>query len=258
MFSKIKSVMTNKSDDIFIGIINEDGVGKSFFDDEYTMTFSFIAFVKNDGTIQEKEAVIFKTIPSLNYEIEGLEPLSIVKISGTDLKTPNQYRINLISIIKTNCEHQGLDEIVARRTNPVRLDIPNFGIFTLDKLSKIFETELEWDNSTILLSFSSEIEKDEIIPNAKRMIENAVYWNQKFKDRIAEELLSLKNETWIEENESPITARELNERIKLISITFYSQDEFEANFSDDNIFYGHIINLSGNLNGTLGNPTLYG
>ena len=67
MLSKIKSLFQSKSGDTFIGLIDEDGVGKGSSKDQCTMTFSFCAYINNDGILLENEAVIHKEIPNFDY-----------------------------------------------------------------------------------------------------------------------------------------------------------------------------------------------
>ncbi len=257
MISKFKALLKKKND-TFIGIIDEDGVGLSQFEDECSMTFSFIAYIKNNGEVQEKEAVVHKIIPSLEYNVEDLEPLSIVKLTGIEEDLEFQKRIHLESIIKTDVSNDLLNEVLKKRTTEISIEIFDIGVFIKDRISNNFESQVSWNGKNISLSFSEDVDQEEFRKNAKDLLDNSKEWSSKFSNKISEILLPIKNETWREEDEDIISEDEIVRRIQLTSITFYSSEEFEAWFSDDNIFYGHFVNVDGNINGTLQNPSLSG
>ncbi|MBD0400596.1 DUF2262 domain-containing protein [Flammeovirga sp. EKP202] len=71
------------------------------------------------------------------------------------------------------------------------------------------------------------------------------------KSKISEELLSLKNESWLDENGLPITESDFLSRISLENITIHEDGEFEAWFNDGDAFWGHSINVRANINGTI-------
>lgn len=61
------------------------------------------------------------------------------------------------------------------------------------------------------------------------------------KQFAAKELVSLKNQAWLEENEAEITEALFISKIKLRSILVYSEGNFELYFDDDDIFWEHVI-----------------
>ncbi|MDW3652525.1 MAG: DUF2262 domain-containing protein [Bacteroidia bacterium] len=52
-------------------------------------------------------------------------------------------------------------------------------------------------------------------------------WDLKGKQQILEGLLSLKNETWLEEGEKPLSKKEFLHKIKLESIVVFRGGEFQ-------------------------------
>ena len=61
------------------------------------------------------------------------------------------------------------------------------------------------------------------------------------RDFCASKLLSLKNETWLEEDEEPLTKERFAEIITLKSIAAYSDGSLTLYFDDNDIFWGHSI-----------------
>jgi hypothetical protein len=59
--------------------------------------------------------------------------------------------------------------------------------------------------------------------------------------------LPLKNESWLGDNESEVSAEAFVERLALQSITVYPDGELEFGFEDGDLFWGHFIIVSGSL-----------
>ena len=65
----------------------------------------------------------------------------------------------------------------------------------------------------------------------------------------ASKLLSLKNETWLEGQEEPLTKEEFIERLELESILAFSDGSFSLYFDDNDIFWGHgvVVNVENSV-----------
>lgn len=65
----------------------------------------------------------------------------------------------------------------------------------------------------------------------------------------ASQLLELKNKTWLEDGEEPITAEEFAERLVLSEVISMG-DIIEFWFDDDDIFWGHQVRVDLHPDGT--------
>ena len=72
-------------------------------------------------------------------------------------------------------------------------------------------------------------------------------WREKIESFAVAKLLCLKNETWLEEDEPPISESEFIERMSLQSISVYPDGSFEFMHDDGDLFWGHAIQVTGNL-----------
>ena len=72
-------------------------------------------------------------------------------------------------------------------------------------------------------------------------------WNNKIVDYATSELLPLKNDSWLEEDEAEITEEQFKERMELESITVCKDGSFEFWHSDGELFWGHSIVIYGNI-----------
>jgi hypothetical protein len=55
------------------------------------------------------------------------------------------------------------------------------------------------------------------------------------------EMIKLKNEVWLEEEELPITSESFRNRVKITTIRFYDDLSSEIYCDDGDIFWGHTI-----------------
>lgn len=60
-------------------------------------------------------------------------------------------------------------------------------------------------------------------------------------------LLDLKNNSWLDEGQSPVTAMEFQGKIRLTSISIGKGGTFVLDFDDGDLFWGHTIVVEGNL-----------
>ncbi len=111
---------------------------------------------------------------------------------------------------------------------------------------KWFECKIEDEFGSIDLHIS-DYGKDEITTAAK-LSNEIISWYKINRGKIydyaaTDELIQLKNETWLEEDEVEITREEFIERIRVQSISIYYDGNFEVWFDDGDIFWGHGIKV---------------
>jgi hypothetical protein len=72
-------------------------------------------------------------------------------------------------------------------------------------------------------------------------------WTQRVTAYAVAQLLQLKNDFWLEDNEQPLSADDFVERMDLESISFDNDGDFEFWHDDGDPFWGHLIQICGNL-----------
>jgi len=249
IFDKFRQSIKEVNKDIFIGVVSEDGVVKSSFKDEYSMSFTFCAYTKNDSDLIKKEIYVTKEIPSFETKIKGIEALTIIQISGEEFTYHNQKRIKLDKVLKSNVDHKELEDFLVKRNEPVIYESSVLGKFELDRRLDWYEGKADWDGNTIDIFLNGELKKIDITEkNAISILKDQQEWNLFIKSKICEELLKLKNENWLEEGENPLTADEFISKIYLESIAFNDTDVFQMYFNDGDIFWGHAITIETDFN----------
>ncbi|MGB5818438.1 MAG: DUF2262 domain-containing protein [Saonia sp.] len=66
-------------------------------------------------------------------------------------------------------------------------------------------------------------------------------YNDKIEKGIVDKLLFLKNEAWLEENETEINETEFKKKLTLTSILFLADSSSELVYDDGDLFWGHQI-----------------
>ncbi|WP_277483705.1 DUF2262 domain-containing protein [Catalinimonas alkaloidigena] len=253
------SIFKKEELDTFTGIVDEDGVAKVGTDDAVSLGFSFFAYAKNDSEIIEEDIYVTKEIPSFQYDVSNINQLDIITIKGVQIEHYGQQRILLSSIEQVNIEDKRFELIRNKRKQPIIFHSERLGVFTLERGPNWFVSTQIWCDHEIELMLMDEdtppIRSEEV---AISLFEKQRDWNKKFIQIIIEELLPLKNESWLEEHDEPFTESEFEKRIKITSISVWDDGAFESWFDDGDLFWGHGINVNGNLSDGVESADLVG
>jgi hypothetical protein len=130
---------------------------------------------------------------------------------------------------------------------PVTFDDPTFGTFTLDRSVDWFEAEVVWDGIPIRLTLSESAEAQEALETARELWREQSEWSRRIREFAVQELLPLKNENWLNEDEVELTPDDFTGCMKLTSISVSADGSFEFWHDDGDMFGGHAIKISGNL-----------
>ena len=144
-----------------------------------------------------------------------------------------------------------LKAILEEQKKPVTFWEDGLGTFTLNRQVDWFETEVDWLGTEISLTIDMEEEREEALRNAKTLLASAADWDKRVRAYAADELVSLAND-WSqdmdEDGETPtITREQFMERMELESIEIGGDGSFTFWFGDGDLFYGHSIRVSGDL-----------
>ena len=108
------------------------------------------------------------------------------------------------------------------------------------------------------LSNDIELNEDKFIELMSQKLNWISEHERELKKSVAKKLLPLKNETWLEEDESQLSISEFMKRIELSSISFYGKGNSEMIFDDGDLFWGHDILAILDTNNRLNDITIRG
>lgn len=116
-----------------------------------------------------------------------------------------------------------------------------------------YDESLDWyegrvgDGVPIYINTDEESRPDSVLAYARHVLADLPGLDRRARQTAASHLLKLKNETWLEEDEPPVSTEEFQARLTLESITFYPDKTAEVFYADGDLFWGHTVLL--NLNG---------
>ena len=139
-----------------------------------------------------------------------------------------------------------------------KIEIPSIGVVTLNDNKNKYLGKGNWCDKIIPIQFLVDnLDKiDKSILTANTLWKSQLDWNKKIYNTILIDLLKLKNECWLEDDEKPISTDQLVQNIKLKSLIFYEDGDFQFWFDDGDIFWGHSIEVSGSIKKGIEGATL--
>lgn len=117
-----------------------------------------------------------------------------------------------------------------------------------DSKNGFFETFVNLNSRQCSVLLSDLEEND--IDLAQSMVSNIEIWLGsnlgRIKEYIATELINLKNDVWLDEEEAPVTLQDFIETIDIDGISASGDGTFELFFDDGDMFWGHQIEVDFN------------
>lgn len=170
-----------------------------------------------------------------------------------------RHSFMLVDILERNAAHFELNRIAAEYLRPVTYTDTRGWMWMLDKKygGRHFFATIQWQGEELNLSLHTNgntlSEHNSALRDCHSFFDNYEQHIGSLKEYIAQEMLSTAHEIELQQDEppvEPITATELKRRVSLFSLNFYGNGKFRATLSDDGIFWHHIIDVDGNLDGS--------
>lgn len=153
----------------------------------------------------------------------------------------------LKAFVKVDTSDAELNHCLEELQKPVTFEDSFFGTFTLERFVDWFTAEVVWEGNPISLHLEGRDEVQECLKTACTIWENQSYWHQKIKDYAVQELLELKNNEWLNDDEVELTPNKFKDRMVLESIKVSPNGSFNFYFDDGDLFWGHTIEIDGSL-----------
>ena len=221
--------------------------GKTGGDSLWTASIGLTAWMEEDSPDIHKGEFILYTIGDdqlLEILRRRAAPDAIIKFKG---RISEEGRKLLLLDLPEPGFDPDLKAILEEQKKPVTFDEDGLGAFTLNRQVDWFEAEVDWLGTAISLVFDREEDRADCVKNAKALLAGAEDWDRRVREYAAGELLDLAND-WAENaEEGEVTGEQFMERMELESIEIRGDGSFEFWFSDGDMFYGHSIRVSGDL-----------
>ena len=112
-----------------------------------------------------------------------------------------------------------------------------------------FEGRAKWNRKNVELHLEPGEDSGiaDAIKTAESLWADQAAWKRRVDEFAVEQLLPLKNESWLGEDEREITPADFKKKMKLKSINVDGDGRFEFWHDDGGLFWGHSIQVSGTL-----------
>ena len=153
-------------------------------------------------------------------------------------------------VLERDCHEERLSEILEKFRKPVIIQPDGCEDLVLDKSLGMFSGEGIWNGKPCLIHLDVDEDGAETanksLDTLKKLMSRCGEWDQKARKYAAAELVECAND-WAEEEEEEITEDEFARRLSISEISASLDGDFEIFYDDDDMFYGHVVIVSGNM-----------
>lgn len=230
------------------GVVSPEGQGGWPASKDYQVhCFSFSAWRPVGKVLVEQKLTILRPVPRGDIPFSNFPRHSVHRIKV--LLSNDRTRALFAAEEKLDEPDAELSAVAEKLQKPVIVSTSRFGDLILNRRIGWFEGSAEWNGTHVEIHLHTD-EHGEIV-NALKFAESLwdsqSGWTRKVDDYAVQELLALKNDSWLDEREKPLKPDEFKSRMKLESITVGNDGEFDFWHNDGELFWGHMIQVSGSL-----------
>ena len=197
------------------------------------------------------------------YEFEqfGIYRVAVRKCIPKKLQPYQVQYINnrymLINVLEEHASNEKLEALKEYYAKPISME-NELGSFVLDREFSWFEGIVNWNGVEANVYLETDEEDGDTAEQAmkvlKELVDNIVDNDNKYRAFAAQELTELANE-WLEDSDEidteKITRELFKKRMEISSITVSPDGSLSLFYNDDDMFWGHIIEIVVESNGEI-------
>lgn len=160
-------------------------------------------------------------------------------------------RFYVLDVLENHVQCEELLNIQKEYREPVVVEEQQLGTFVLNKDYSYFSGEVKWNDKNI--SVSMEVDKndrctwEQVFENLRFLFNNMQQKDQEFRQYAAEQLTELANDWLQDEEDEEITEDMFVSRINLVELAMDYNGDYSLYYNDDDMFWGHIIDIVGSI-----------
>lgn len=198
----------------------------------------------------------------------GIYHILVRKCISTELK-PGQMKIMsnrymLVKVLKENVRNEALEEIMEYYKRPVSIK-SELCEFVLNRDFSWFEGSVDWNGVKVITYLETDEEDGESAEGAyTKLLELAKDFtgnDERYRRYAAEKLTAGAND-WLEdsgdEDGEEITEEMFAKRIEISEIVINPKGELSILYNDDDMFWGHVIEILVDADGTMSSADIAG
>lgn len=186
------------------------------------------------------------------YRLKAQESLPFVnQYAGKEIKRGNSLWVK--EVFERDCHEERLNAILEKFRQPVTIQPECCEELLLNKSLGIFSGNGHWNGESCLIHLDVDEDGTETANDAqdtlKKLMDNCREWDEKARKYAAAELAANASD-WAmdaDENAEEITEEEFAERLAVSEVCVSTCGDFEIFYDDDDMFWGHVIIVSGNI-----------
>ena len=253
------------------GIVNASGVGesKSPGQQQWSILITFDVWRVASGPIRAESITIRRKVSTheLRTLKNAINAKTVIKIRARFAEEnifgrPQALLEEFIGIDSTDSELHDYLTKSQKPEKPITREDDFFGalIFDPSEWHTWYTDSAKWNGEAVKLSLEAEGPKefDLALKVAHELWGNETLWNERIRDYAVRELLSLKNENWLDEGETELSPEQFRNKMTLKFITVCPDGSFEFLFEVGDLFLGHFIEVDGNLSKGLTGAAIQG
>jgi hypothetical protein len=148
-------------------------------------------------------------------------------------------------------EHYAPRQPAAPASDELEIELPGVGKLTYNPRYEWYEGSLTVDDQPVGLSLAY-VAPPQLAPRLARVEQQLQtrFWEPMLA-AMTDEMLALKNDAWLddEEDEQELSEEEFRQRITFSDLVFYADGSAAIYCDDDEMFFGHTIEIQVNKNG---------
>jgi len=220
---------------------------------QWLLLLALDAWRSGDGPVSLQRLVVRQPVDDVAFERlrDALTPHRVLDLRARLVEdsvfgTPQALLEQVVGVDDSDAELQAQAE---RLQQPVTHDDPQLGVFTLDRRVGWFCARTAWNGREIELNLEAD-QPDQLaaaLQVAHALWADGATWERRIRAHAVEQLLPLKNEHWLDEDEAPLAPEAFAARMTLRSIGLTPDGGFDFWHDDGDLFRGHSIRIGGTL-----------
>ena len=199
-----------------------------------------------------------------DFEQLGIYRVTVRKCIPQDQTPYMNNRYMLINVLEENASNKKLETLKAYYAKPVSIE-NELGSFALDREFSWFEGIVNWNGVEANVYLETDEEDGDTAKQAmkvlKRVVDNIVENDIRYREYAAEELTELAND-WMEASDEidteEITKEIFMKRMEMSEIMVSSNGSLSLFYNDDDMFWGHVIEIEVDSSGEIINAHIAG
>lgn len=238
-----------------VGVVHPlgSGGGRGGKETLWTLRFSFSVWRRKGGAVDERQLRVARpglTDKALRAMMDRVNPYDIlrvrVRLTEPAAGAPDAELVTLHGPVTSDAE---LTARADQLRQPVTVDHPYFGTLTLDRALNWYAVTAPWNGRPVQLFLARNgcDDEEELFAAAQALWERQKSWDRRVRVFAAAEMLDLKNGLWLGDDETAFTRTRFKAKMTPESVSVSAGGRFEFTFDDGNLFWGHVIQVSGTL-----------